>query len=560
MLVTSTTTAGYSVVRNPFYEDMVSDYEKLDVFLREKTLKSEGISKEYLPPLRGMDDNDYKAFVTRTSYVNYLQKSVQALTVLATIEDPQLSNIPKKIETFLKDINITKTNQKIPELSRTLANELIFKGRVGALVDAPKDGGSPFISVYSASNIIDWNYEIDPKTGHQKLTYVHIVELGYDKTKSYAPVSRHIELKLVNGKYTVKQTDDVTNKTTSTVHVPKVGNKPLNYIPFIIMNWDGSNPDTCATPPLMTVVHLSQQHYIKSNFLEVVQHTTSLPTIFVMTNIDRKEIKENLEITPFHLNVLEADDKVEIIESSGSSTRSIEETLNSIERQISLQGARLFSSDANTGSENSSVFTTKSRNEMTLIHSVQESLSDIMEYLLPIFLKLSRKVISDKNMIEVTFIEKTIEKNLDSRILDSFLNIHEAGLFPVTSFYHVLKRGGYLDFSVSLDQFKEMLKDRDEFTHKMTQGNIKTEADSLGISQEEWKKLNSPNPAPQQSPSEEKKPQSVSNPKNKPKPKIKPTGVRKNPAGNNDGIPDTPPNERRAKRRKNRRMRPRQKQ
>ena len=162
---------------HPLYKSNIGRWTKCrDAFEGSDAIKAKGV--EYLPRLSGMTDAEYDAYKTRALFYGMTAKTVSALTGMATAREPQLK--------FSDDMSIYFQDgrglQFLETFGQTLS-ELILMGRIAHLVDAPMDGGDPYISLYSAESIINWSTDENDNIIWAVLAESTIVQNENDKFK-----------------------------------------------------------------------------------------------------------------------------------------------------------------------------------------------------------------------------------------------------------------------------------------------------------------------------------------------------------------------------------------
>lgn len=239
-----------------------------DFYSGEEVVKDRGVS--YLPPtagmvLDGMESGNvgyklYEAYKDRAVFPDYVKEGVEALIGLIHQHDAKIE-LPERMKYLEKAATVD--GESLMMLLRKINEEQLVTGRVGLMIDLPKDpdpaNPQPFISMYVAESIRNWDDGANI-AGLNDLNMVVLDESGMVRdgfTWSFKEKYRVLELR--EGLY--KQgAFDGDNYVQDALQIPMLRGKILNKIPFVFINSKDliSTPDN---PPLMGLGQLCLSIY-----------------------------------------------------------------------------------------------------------------------------------------------------------------------------------------------------------------------------------------------------------------------------------------------------------
>ncbi len=213
----------------------------------ESEIKKKG--ETYLPKPSGFDamanpSAAYTKYKSRATFPEILSASIGAMVGLIHGRESKIAiAIPPALEYLWEEATNDDTPLPLEAFHRKITRELLLMGRYGVLVDAPMDGGNPFLAGYCAERIINWRkglYVIDesdirPKPGEEF---------------QWEDAELHRVLKMDDGRYAVDLYED--GVPIETLETAQLGGVPMQEIPFVVANARDVEP-TIEQPPLIGI-------------------------------------------------------------------------------------------------------------------------------------------------------------------------------------------------------------------------------------------------------------------------------------------------------------------
>ena len=152
---------------NPAYAEFLEDWVQMrDTYGGERIVKRSGT--KYLPATQGMIADGmtyatqpgyqaYDAYRARARFPDVTKDAVEALIGIMHRKPPQIE-LPERME-FLRE-NATVQNESLVMLLRRINEEQLVSGRLGLLGDVADTGArrdEPYISIYQAESVINWD-------------------------------------------------------------------------------------------------------------------------------------------------------------------------------------------------------------------------------------------------------------------------------------------------------------------------------------------------------------------------------------------------------------------
>lgn len=461
----------YPVWTNPQVLDFIEEWQTIrDCAAGERRIKEKG--QDYLKPLQEMTREEYNGYLSRAVFFNMTGRTINALTGIVFNRDPQIKNLPKKLEKAFKAP--TKNGISFEAFIKKVCRELITLGRYGVLVDMDKSGGDPYFTGYTAENILEWQ-EINingrlvpcevvvremsqhrsPQFGGGRITvytYRRLV-LEWDSERD-----RIIYVQYV---YTGDAaTLDVTTTTPERI-VPMRNGVPLNRIPFIPLGAIDNSYDIDRSP-IADIASLNIAHYRSYAQLEQSRFFTAMPIYYVQTGNGNTQAE--YKIGSSMVWEVAVGEKPGILEMNGHGLGGLVTACEQKEDQISALGGRLMSNQSRSTAESDNALKLKEGNERSILLNIVFSVSEGMTWLLQLWAWWAGVDKVDELAVELN--KEFLTDTLGARELRAVYAMYIDGVVPITVLHHYLQKAEVIPDWMDVDQFKSLLADEGEFKNQ----------------------------------------------------------------------------------------------
>lgn len=408
-----------------------------DVVAGEDAVHAKG--QKYLPKMtwngadsevKAMINSAYTEYLMRASFYNATEYTVQAFAGMLLRIEPQVT-VPKKMQPLL--VNITNDNNSFLSLCHTVVNELLTTGRCVALVDYPEDGGTPFIKVYRAEAVYNWQTKV--VDGKHVPSQVRIKEVVVNNTDEFS-VEEQQQYRVLDldgeGHYRVRLYNNagILQKTI----VPMADGQPMTVIPIVFFSPTGMSIDPCK-PIMLDLVNENLSHYRTTADLESGAHYTAIP-IYTFFGINKGE--EPVAISPTIPWVsTNPNAKASLLEFTGQGLQALEERLVKKEQHMASLGARMLKQNI-AAAESAEVNRLLHAGETNVLTALATAINGSMEKLLGFM----RDWMGVQGEIEVAVNRDFLPANVDSAMMIALLKAVQGGSMSPGSFYFNLKRAG----------------------------------------------------------------------------------------------------------------------
>lgn len=281
--------------RHPLYSQMLDQWTQMrDTYKNERAVKDKDFL--YLPATAGMIEDgaknrsgkgweSYKAYRTRARVPAWVKEAVKSL-VGVMHNKPPIIELPPLMES-MRDA-ATSRGESLEAVLRRINEEQLITGRVGLFGDVADEGlraGQPYISVYVAEDMINWDE--GSRTGIE-IQNLNLVVLNESENKRL----RDFEWEFVESYRVLVLGDPMTNEPQGSgtymaavfeddvtfspeeLFEPRIGaNVLVGELPFVFVNSQDlvAEPDE---PPLMGLsdlvltIYRSEADYRQSLFMQ----------------------------------------------------------------------------------------------------------------------------------------------------------------------------------------------------------------------------------------------------------------------------------------------------
>jgi len=269
---------------HPNYSIFLPDWNlMIDNYGGERVIKDEG--EKYLPPTSGQNADGmqseqpgrkaYDAYKLRARYPDVVKTAVDALTGVLHSKPPTIE-LPPQLEPMLG--NATLQGEGLEVLLRRINEQQLMSGRLGLLLDIADGstvGSTPYIAMYGAKEILNWDNGTREGLVSQNLNLVVLDESEYVRNDNFEWEFKNkyrvavlgdpeINEAAGGGVYSVGQfTDKETSFNMASMVQPSIGGTTLDEIPFTFINSTDVVPAP-AQPPLLGLARLAIGIYMAS--------------------------------------------------------------------------------------------------------------------------------------------------------------------------------------------------------------------------------------------------------------------------------------------------------
>lgn len=437
-----------------FYDDWIT---MRHVFAGERTLKAN--SKRYIAPLDGQDDNDYKEFIARSCFENYVKATAKGISGLIFAKNPQME-LSATVEA-LKD-NIDLSGNSIIDLAQSTINEISEVGRGGLLVDMMSYDTTgmtvaqvqalnlrPYIKLYTTENIINWDTELINNQNElsllvlQEVYNVNINMFEREDKVRYRVYS--IEENIVICRIFESNTDQSKgNFSIVSESIPVMNGKPLNSIPFIPITAEDLTIEP-SNPPLLDLANINLNHWGISCEYRNILHYLGSPVL----TITGYQGQQGEEISIGAKSVIKLPDptaKVYYTALSADGLSGVKDAMTEQKNAMLALGARLLAPESSSQiSENTMQMKTAGQRATiiqiadTVSRGIEKALNIISQWqgdnALQVF-----KLNTDYNLAE-----------MNPQLMTAMFTGNQIGLVPLEDIYDNLKKGEMTKFETFED-------------------------------------------------------------------------------------------------------------
>lgn len=317
-----------------------------DCYIGEGAIK--GKRDIYLPKLERHDDTAdgkarYNDYLSRATFFGVVSTVITG-RVGQVMRIPLQHNFTPVMEEWSKTIMRDKSS--ITEMTKRVLTEVLTTGRVGLLLDRPIDGGDPYLALYKAQDITNWD-TIDDRLVRVVLKENVIRKVQKPSGKTVQVIEpRYREHRLNDfGWYEVGVwTNNGEGKYIQTELIePTNAGQKLDEIPFQFINSDSTSQDT-SKPPLLDLAQLNISHYRNSADYEQLLHRVGVAATFYSAGVTEDEANDpsNLavgaDVRWFSSN---PSAKFGILEFSGASASAMEKAMLEKTQMMATIGGQL---------------------------------------------------------------------------------------------------------------------------------------------------------------------------------------------------------------------------
>lgn len=240
---------------NPAYTEHEKDWEAMaDAYEGEGRVKEKSDGVKYLAftPSQVLDGTgpnseglrDYNAYKMRATFPDYVTDAVETLVGMLHSKPAEIK-VPDGLKSLVD--SCTKAGESAQSLLRRINELQLSPGRCGVLVDIDKSKNEPFLALYYAEDIPNWNAE------ENVCDYVVLDESKKVLNKqsgTWEDKVKHIIGQVVGGVYKAASFEDDDTYADEKFVAISVNGKTLDKLPFCFINARDILPEPDRAPLL----------------------------------------------------------------------------------------------------------------------------------------------------------------------------------------------------------------------------------------------------------------------------------------------------------------------
>lgn len=415
---------------HPDYDAMQNAWIVMsDVLAGEDAIKAAG--DQYLPRFAEGDEDDWLKYKERATFFEITDRAAAAMNGFLFRKDPQMK-VPQEnkdtgksgnkiLQAFIDDATLTGKN--LYDVAKDLADKTLGKARGGAWIDWSDEEQQPFLVLYCAEDIINWQYE--RIGGRMMLTMLMLYEQDttyYSITGEQAPDEYEViyydqwrELRLERapddtyfvsvtlwrrrkpqrkGKkptYGLKGTgpapgagvDNPGDWVRISRKIPTRRGFTLPEIPFVFVTSKGPDGRNVPKPPLYGMAKQNIKHYRTDADLTNMLHVLGMPTPYA-TGVEEEEGDNFYLGSSTCLTSSDANSKFGFLALQGTDAAPLLGQMESIEKRMAELGARMLdpSSTMSRAPEAYQTVALRQTGETAVLMNISLSLTQSMQDLL----------------------------------------------------------------------------------------------------------------------------------------------------------------------------------
>lgn len=436
-----------------------------DVASGSHAVKDQG--QTYLPKPEGKDIRDYDPYLRRAAFYGATGRTVEGLLGAIFRKEPTIE-APKAIEKLLEDV--TGDGVPLPAFCKVICAEVIKQGRIGILIDAPKESAvktHPKFIRYTAAQIINWRAVA--KNSELALEQVVLEEKIEDPATDGFGVTIRTqwrELVLENGVYKMKvwrrKADQPANdpmlggegQTPIAEYeieesTPVIRGNPLKYIPFWFIGSDRLSPDP-APIPIEDLVELNLSHFQLSADYNTGLYFAGNPVVWA-AGFKKDTIMSIGAGIAWISEDVQA--KVGFVEFTGQGLKPLQDALKDTESRMAVLGARLLE-EQKKDSEAAATVIMRHSGENSVLKTLALTISQGMSDALTVYSEWSGNAADCKVSINTEF----FGSYLDSNQINALVAAWQSGAISHDTLIHNLQKFEVLPDGVTAEEERSLIE------------------------------------------------------------------------------------------------------
>ncbi len=322
----------------------------------EGTLELREYAKQYIPQFPAESDKSYEFRIKTLTHFNLCKKTRDVMTGLVFKSEIELGDDVNAQLVPLTE-NIDNSGTHLDVFARKVMEER-FAGYAVILADAPSTNVTtleeqnalnlrPFLKLYKADSVWNWDWEINPVNKSKQLTLLVLREVSSQRLPTSfvtSEVVRFRVFRLINGVVTWelwREEKDAQGKVNYSLENQPMVLAGFDQIPVAIVGKLGE------CPPLLDIALKNIEHTQTYSDYKSILHKTCVPQFYI-TGMEADEAKGAVVSAQTMWTVGDPSAKVGYAEVAGSSIEKVRQSLQDIREEIALMGLALLSDKTTT--------------------------------------------------------------------------------------------------------------------------------------------------------------------------------------------------------------------
>lgn len=437
--------------RNADYEHMYPKWRRVrDAIEGEDAIKAGG--KKYLPIPAGIEqpwgenDPQYLNYLRRAVYPEVVAPTIQGMVGLMSRKEVQI-DIPTPMED-MRD-SATPEGLGLDGLLRRTQHEVMALGRYIYFIDAPADGGEPYIATYPAEALINWRTDGDRVT-------LAVFEETVTETKPGDPFAEeHVtQWRVASVEAGETGAEEYVVRVFRKAPDGEGGNKFLlvgearprsnsitfDFVPVVIIGSRDLLPDADRIP-MLGVVNRTLDYYRQSADYRLGLFMSTQATPYG-TGLGQNEGPTTVGPSTFW-RAESPDARFGYAEVSGNGLSAQKEALDATRSEIMDEAMRIIG-DGRRAAESGEALRLRFQSQTATLVSVAQATTRGLQVALQIVAQWRGLNPAD---VEVTLDTQFIHEEPDPQVLTGIADMVERGLLPETVLAGYLRRTNLSDLS-----------------------------------------------------------------------------------------------------------------
>jgi len=377
----------------PAVDAMREDWAIVDPLMGgTKAMRCAGV--QLLPKWPKEDDCDYQNRLKLSTLLPAYSETVKNNTGRVFAEPIVLSeDIPKPIEAYAENLDRQGNNLQVwaqtfftSALSHGLCHVLVEypntigpngKPKIVTKADEQAAGVRPYVVMIRPQQVIGWRSS--SADGEHVLTQFRYMESVEEDDGTFGTKCVDQIRVLEPGKWTTYREKETADKRKEWV-IHEEGGTSLKHIPLSTL-YTGRTGYMTAKPPLLELAHLNVKHWQSQSDQDNILHVARVPMLAI-SGID--DDTWELKVGTASATKLPTNGKMEWVEHTGASIEAGRTSLNDLEDQMRIAGAKLLQKDKQV-TKTATQAEDEAAQEMSPLQTMAGQLEDTLDQVLQFF-------------------------------------------------------------------------------------------------------------------------------------------------------------------------------